>query len=636
MAVEVLLLETGSPDNLLLETGDGLLLESSSGAGAFQAAWARNSNAGVGAMQKNVSGQKIGCQMVSASDGSAFTGSVTASVTGDAGTQATGSVGAGACAHEGNGYHTYAPAQAETNYDLIAFTFTGTGAVPATVQVYTRFDANATHLLGTAWLTPGTAGTPDVNVRLISGDATAADNAESFFDGTGYAGTNNVIPTVTTTATATNVTTVSGLAANVITAASLAADAGVEIAAAVWDRVLTGATHNITNSAGRRLRLLDATDITSGTATAGTSNSITLDGTASATAEIYDENLIVITGGTGAGQTRVIVEYSTGRVATVNRIWEVTPDATSEYSVVAGAQPDIADHGLAVGGGATTITLASTASATDDVYIGSQVYLSTSTGSGQTRLITDYVGATRVATVSPAWVVNPTSASVYKIIPVGRVIVDSGTITTATNVTTVNGLAANVITAAATASDFGTEVGTAVWATAARTLTSLSGLTLDTVTTLTNLPAITANWLTAAGTAADFTTEIQTGLATAAALATVAGYIDTEVAALVTAVDALPTNAELATALAAADDAVLAAIAALNNLSAAQVLAAGDVDGYSLEQSLKLCLAALAGKVSGAATTTVAIRAADDSKARITATVTADGDRTALTLDATG
>lgn len=31
----------------------------------------------------------------------------------------------------------------------------------------------------------------------ISGDGTAADNAEAFFDGTGYAGTNNVIPTVT-------------------------------------------------------------------------------------------------------------------------------------------------------------------------------------------------------------------------------------------------------------------------------------------------------------------------------------------------------------------------------------------------------------------------------------------------------
>jgi hypothetical protein len=57
---------------------------------------------------------------------------------------------------------------------------------------------DVTQLLGTAWLTPATAGTPDVNVKQISGDATAADNCESFFDGTGYAGTGNTIPTVTT------------------------------------------------------------------------------------------------------------------------------------------------------------------------------------------------------------------------------------------------------------------------------------------------------------------------------------------------------------------------------------------------------------------------------------------------------
>ena len=100
-------------------------------------------------MKKNVSGQKVGCQMVSASDGSAFTGSVTVAVTIDAGTQATGSVESGACTHEGNGYHTYAPAQAETNGDLLAFTFTGTGAIPVTVQVYTGFPQtvdNATNI----------------------------------------------------------------------------------------------------------------------------------------------------------------------------------------------------------------------------------------------------------------------------------------------------------------------------------------------------------------------------------------------------------------------------------------------------------------------------------------------------------
>lgn len=90
-------------------------------------------------MKKNVASQVIGAQMVSASDGSAFTGTVTVYVTGNAGTQAVGTVGSGACVHEGNGFHTYAPSQAETDYDHIAFTFIGSGAVPATVQVYTNF-----------------------------------------------------------------------------------------------------------------------------------------------------------------------------------------------------------------------------------------------------------------------------------------------------------------------------------------------------------------------------------------------------------------------------------------------------------------------------------------------------------------
>jgi hypothetical protein len=90
-------------------------------------------------VKKNVASQVIGAQMIAAADGTAFTGSVTCYVTGDAGTQAAGSVGSGACTHEGNGFHTYAPAQAETNYDHVAFTFTGTGAIPVTVQVYTQF-----------------------------------------------------------------------------------------------------------------------------------------------------------------------------------------------------------------------------------------------------------------------------------------------------------------------------------------------------------------------------------------------------------------------------------------------------------------------------------------------------------------
>lgn len=45
-----------------------------------------------------------------------------------------------------------------------------------------------------------------VDTTQLSGDTTAADNAESFFDGTGYAGTNNVIPNVTLVGTLTTYT----------------------------------------------------------------------------------------------------------------------------------------------------------------------------------------------------------------------------------------------------------------------------------------------------------------------------------------------------------------------------------------------------------------------------------------------
>lgn len=175
-----------------------------------------------------------------------------------------------------------------------------------------------------------------------------------------------------------------------------------------------------------------------------------------------------------------------------------------------------------------------------------------------------------------------------------------------------------------------------------------------------------------------------------------------------TSVDDLPTNAELATSQAAADDATLAAIAALNNLSAAGVrtelatelgridvavstrapesggnlaavkaktdalptdpadeslleaaidaaeaailaaiptaaanaaalldLSNGVETSITPRQALRLILAASAGKLSGAATTTIAIRNVGDTKDRITATVDSDGNRVAVTTDVT-
>lgn len=69
-------------------------------------------------------------------------------------------------------------------------------------------------------------------------------------------------------------------------------------------------------------------------------------------------------------------------------------------------------------------------------------------------------------------------------------------------------------------------------------------------------------------------------------LDTVDDLLDTEIAALTTAVADVPTNAELATALGTADDATLAAIAALNNLSQANVRTAVGLASANLDTQL--------------------------------------------------
>ena len=153
------------------------------------------------------------------------------------------------------------------------------------------------------------------NVTQISGDSTAADNAESFFDGTGYAGTNNTIPTVTTTGTATAVTTVNGLAAGVITAAAiatgaidadaLAADAGTEIGTAVWAtaaRTLTAAT-NVTSTGA-------AVPITAGGLVSADVTAISTDTAAANNAESFFDG----TGYAGTNNTIPTVTAVTGNI----------------------------------------------------------------------------------------------------------------------------------------------------------------------------------------------------------------------------------------------------------------------------------------------------------------------------------
>lgn len=75
----------------------------------------------------------------------------------------------------------------------------------------------------------------------------------------------------------------------------------------------------------------------------------------------------------------------------------------------------VVNGGTAQAGAAGSITLAAGASATNSLYVGLQVSIQSGTGAGQSRTITAYVGATKVATVDANWATNPDNTSVYQV-----------------------------------------------------------------------------------------------------------------------------------------------------------------------------------------------------------------------------
>ena len=79
-------------------------------------------------------------------------------------------------------------------------------------------------------------------------------------------------------------------------------------------------------------------------------------------------------------------------------------------------------------------------------------------------------------------------------------------------------------------------------------------------------------------------------------------------------------------------DAVAVKADAANEVADAWLDRAGAVDGYTPRQILRMCSAVLLGKASGLDTTTAVYRDAADVKDRVTATVDADGNRSAVTL----
>ena len=132
--------------------------------------------------------------------------------------------------------------------------------------------------------------------------------------------------------------------------------------------------------------------------------------------------------------------------------------ASDAFDVTTGMRPVRFNAFAAVSG--TALTLDASASAVDDAYTG-MVILAPYVSMPEIRRIVSYVGATKVATIDRAYVTAPVATNNY-------VIYNS----------TPGLLVNNAITAAVVAADAGTEIGTAVWATAARTLTANTNLGL--------------------------------------------------------------------------------------------------------------------------------------------------------------
>jgi len=242
------------------------------------------------------------------------------------------------------------------------------------------------------------------------------------------------------------VTTVTNLT-NAPTVGDFTATMKASITTAVWDAART--SYVVANSFGRALQASR-----DGTAQAGAGTTITLDASANANNDFYNNCLVEIIGGTGIGQSRFITDYvGSTKVATVNSSWVTNPDNTSVFIVkyfdqVPGASAPTAAQvatavwqdttasdfttngsvgqavfnynqyvrrGTAQAGASTTITLDASASSTDDVYNYELIEIISGTGVGQAKFITDYVGSTKVATVDSAWAITPDNTSVFLI-----------------------------------------------------------------------------------------------------------------------------------------------------------------------------------------------------------------------------
>ena len=96
---------------------------------------------------------------------------------------------------------------------------------------------------------------------------------------------------------------------------------------------------------------------------------------------------VVIAAGTGIRQAAEVIGTPSSQTVTIARAGSFTPDANSVFQVLPGRT-----SGAVQAAGASTLTLAPTASGAMNAYVGDTILITDGTGQGQTRKITAYDG----------------------------------------------------------------------------------------------------------------------------------------------------------------------------------------------------------------------------------------------------
>jgi uncharacterized glyoxalase superfamily protein PhnB len=304
------------------------------------------------------------------------------------------------------------------------------------------FDANGRvdvgSWLGTAVTTSATTAKPEVDVNSVSDDATAANNLELDYDGTGYAKANSTIGTCTTN-TDMRGTDSAFLAASAptnfsdlsITATTGLVDITQAAADKVWGtttRVLTAGTNLNDISTAQVNTEVDNALVTYGldhlvqTSVTGTdiaNNSIIarlVSKSATADWDSYDNTTDSLEALRDRGDAAWITAtgFSTHSAADVVNNWETQSQADptgfhvnvmeiNSNTTAAGQlalSADTIENGACEGTPSTTVIQTDLAETQDDIYIGRVVIFTSGNARGEATDITDYTGATGTLTVT--------------------------------------------------------------------------------------------------------------------------------------------------------------------------------------------------------------------------------------------